>query len=56
VLLKPATVAGPSASAAQAVLAPAEIVRAFLKANGVTTSAGSSDARAAVVRVICVRK
>jgi hypothetical protein len=56
VLLKPATVAGPSASAAQAVLAPAETVRAFLKANGVTTSAGSSDARAAVVRVICVRK
>ncbi|WP_319797257.1 serine protease [Nitrobacter sp.] len=57
VLLKPATVAGPSAPAAQAVLALAETVRAFLKANSVTPSASqSSDAKAAVVRVICVRK
>jgi hypothetical protein len=56
VLLKPGTVAGPSAAAAQAVLAPAETVRAFLKANSVTPASESSDARAAVVRIICVRK
>jgi hypothetical protein len=56
VLLKPATVAGPSTPAAQAVLAPAGTVRAFLKANGVTPASESSDAKAAVVRVICVRK
>jgi hypothetical protein len=56
VLLKPGTVAGPSAAAAQAVLAPAETVRAFLKANSVTPASESSDAKAAVVRVICVRK
>jgi len=35
---------------------PADIVQAFLKANGVTAAVGSSDAKAAVVRVICVRK
>jgi hypothetical protein len=57
-LLKPATIAGLSGSApaAQAVLAPVEVVRAFLKANKVTPASGSSDANAAVVRVICVRK
>ena len=54
-LLKPAVVAGPSV-AAQAALVPAEAVRDFLKASGVTAAGGSSDARAAVVRVICVRK
>jgi len=31
-------------------------VRDFLKANGVNVSGGSSDAKASVVRVICVRK
>jgi peptidoglycan hydrolase-like protein with peptidoglycan-binding domain len=58
-LLKPVVVAGPSnaAPAAQAVLAPADTVRAFLAANKVTTTDGaSSDAKASVVRVICVRK
>jgi peptidoglycan hydrolase-like protein with peptidoglycan-binding domain len=57
-LLKPAMVAGPATAtpAAQAVLVPGDAVREFLKANGVTASAGSSDARTAVVRVICVRK
>jgi peptidoglycan hydrolase-like protein with peptidoglycan-binding domain len=57
-LLKPAVVAGPSnaALAAQATLVPADTVREFLKANGVTAAGGSSDAKAAVVRVICVRK
>jgi hypothetical protein len=57
-LLKPAVVAGPlnAAPAAQAALVPADTVRAFLKANGVDASAGSSDAKASAVRVICVRK
>jgi hypothetical protein len=58
VLLKPVVVAGPpiAAPAAQAALVPADTVREFLKANGVNAAAGSSDAKAAVVRVICVRK
>ena len=57
-LLKPALVAGPANAtpAAQAVLVPADVVREFLKANGVTAAGGSTDAKAAVVRVICVRK
>ncbi len=51
-------VAGPSnpAPAAQATLVPAETVREFLKANGVNATGGSADAKASVVRVICVRK
>ncbi len=57
-LLKPAIVAGPAnaAPAAQAALVPADTVRDFLKANGVDAAGGSSDAKAAVVRVICVRR
>jgi peptidoglycan hydrolase-like protein with peptidoglycan-binding domain len=56
-LSKPAAVAGSVTTApAQSVLVPAETVREFLKANGVVTAQGSDDPRAAVVRVICVRK
>ena len=57
-LLKPVVVAGPpnATTAAQAALVPADTVRDFLKAHGVTASGGSSDAKASVVRVICVRK
>jgi peptidoglycan hydrolase-like protein with peptidoglycan-binding domain len=57
-LLKPALVAGPATAtpAAQAVLVSADTVREFLKANGVNDSGGSADARAAVLRVICVKK
>jgi peptidoglycan hydrolase-like protein with peptidoglycan-binding domain len=57
-LLKPLVLAGTASSAppAQAVLVSADIVRAFLKANGVSASGGSNDAKASVVRVICVRK
>ncbi|MBN9006148.1 MAG: peptidoglycan-binding protein [Rhizobiales bacterium] len=57
-LLKPAVVAGPSnsAPAAQAVLAPADAVRSFLGANKIAAENGSSDAKASVVRIICVRK
>ncbi|KJC47402.1 peptidoglycan-binding protein [Bradyrhizobium sp. LTSP885] len=57
-LLKPVLVAGPANATppAQAALVPADTVRDFLKANGVTPSGGTADAKAAVVRVICVRK
>jgi peptidoglycan hydrolase-like protein with peptidoglycan-binding domain len=57
-LLKPVVVAGPAAATppAQAVLVGADSVREFLKANGVSTAGGSPDAKASVVRVICVRK
>ena len=57
-LLKPVIVAGPAAATptAQSVLVPADSVREFLKANGVNAAGGSSDAKASVVRVICVRK
>ncbi len=57
-LLKPAMVAGPATSvpASQAVMVSAEAVRDFLKANAVTANGASTDAKAAVVRVICVRK
>jgi Trypsin-like peptidase domain/Putative peptidoglycan binding domain len=57
-LLKPVQLAGSTngAPAAQAVLVTADSVRSFLKTNGVTAAGGSTDARASVVRVICVRK
>ncbi|WP_439407480.1 serine protease [Bradyrhizobium sp. DASA03076] len=57
-LLKPAMVAGPATSmpASQAVMVSAETVRDFLKANAVPANGTSTDAKAAVVRVICVRK
>jgi peptidoglycan hydrolase-like protein with peptidoglycan-binding domain len=57
-LLKPVVVAGPpnTTPAAQAALVPADTVHEFLKANGVNASGESSDAKASVVRVICVRK
>jgi peptidoglycan hydrolase-like protein with peptidoglycan-binding domain len=57
-LLKPVVVAGPAnaAPAAQAALVPADTLRDFLKANGVTAAGGSTDPKASVVRVICVRK
>jgi peptidoglycan hydrolase-like protein with peptidoglycan-binding domain len=57
-LLKPVVVAGPANTTppAQAVLVPADTVAEFLKANGVNAAGGSPDAKAAVVRVICVRK
>jgi peptidoglycan hydrolase-like protein with peptidoglycan-binding domain len=57
-LLKPLIVAGPAnaAPAAQAALISADTVRDFINANGVNASGGSADAKASVVRVICVRK
>jgi hypothetical protein len=57
-LLKPVSVAGTATTAAtsQAVLVPSDIVREFLKANGVNANGTSTDVKVAVVRVICVRK
>ena len=55
-LLKPVQVAGPANAAAQAVLVTSDTVRNFLKAHGVNGASGSPDAKASVVRVICVRK
>ena len=56
-LLKPSMVAGPAAvPASQALMVSGETVRNFLKAKDVTANGTSSDAKAAVVRVICVRK
>jgi len=55
-LLKPVVVAGPASGAAQAVLVTSDVVRDFLKANGVNGAGGSPDAKASAVRVICVRK
>jgi len=56
---KPVLFAGPATGAApvQAGLVPAEVVRGFLKANEIVPIRGAvSDAKASVVRVICVRK
>ena len=57
-LLKPVQVAGSTdgVPAAQAVLVTADTVRGFLKTNGVNAAGASADAKASVVRVICVRK
>jgi len=57
-LLKPVLVAGPANGipSAQAVLVTSDTVRDFLKANGINATGGASDAKASVVRVICVRK
>jgi hypothetical protein len=57
-LSKPVQVAGATngVPTAQAVLVTSDMVRDFLKANGVNAAGGSTDAKASVVRVICVRK
>jgi hypothetical protein len=57
-LLKPVVVATATGAspAPQAVLVTPDSVREFLKGNDVIADGKSTDARAAVVRVICVRK
>jgi peptidoglycan hydrolase-like protein with peptidoglycan-binding domain len=50
------TASANTAPATQAVLVSGEAARDFLKANNVTASGTSTDAKAAAVRVICVRK
>lgn len=55
--LKSVVIAGPATATSQAVLAPADVVRNFVKANGVSTEAGKAgDAKASMLRLICVRK
>jgi len=56
--LKPAVVAGPAGTPlpSQALLVPADSVREFLKAKGVTLASGAADAKASVLRLVCVRK
>ena len=58
VQLRPVQYAGPVAgnSAPQAMLAPADLVRDFLKSNEVATDGAAKDVKTAMVRVICVRK
>jgi hypothetical protein len=57
-LMKQAILAGPANAAAstQAVMVSSADVRTFLSGNGVNIDGKSADAKAAVVRVICVRK
>ena len=59
-LLKPLVAATATASnaapASQSVLVTGDTVRKFLKAHEITANGTSTDAKTAVVRVICVRK
>lgn len=57
-LLKTIVVAGPPAATSnQAVLVPTNQVRDFLKTNNVATAVGQkADAKASVLRIVCVRK
>lgn len=56
--LKPAIVAGPAGTPlpSQALLVSADSVRDFLQAKGVAVASSSSDAKASVLRLVCVRK
>lgn len=56
--LKPAVVAGPAGTSlpSQALLVSADAVREFLKAKGVTPVSGAADAKASMLRLVCVRK
>ena len=54
--LKAPVVAGTASAASQAALIPAETVRGFLQAQGITPAAGRGAMDQSVVRVICVRK
>lgn len=58
-LLKPAVIEtpAPATPATDAALVPADQVREFLKANNIASAADQkADAKASVLRVICVRK
>jgi peptidoglycan hydrolase-like protein with peptidoglycan-binding domain len=57
-LLRPSVVAGPpnATPVVQAVMVSSDTVRNFLKTNGVDATGTSTDSKASVVRVICVRK
>jgi peptidoglycan hydrolase-like protein with peptidoglycan-binding domain len=56
--LRPQFIAGPPSGAAQSALIPAETIATFLRAHQLAASgaSGMEKAKAAAVRVICVRK
>ncbi len=56
--LRPQVIAGPPSGAAQSALIPAETIATFLRAHQLAASgaSGMEKAKAAAVRVICVRK
>ncbi len=54
--LQSAVVAGTGPVSQQATLVPADAVRAFLQAQGITPVAGRTTIDQSIVRVICVRK
>jgi hypothetical protein len=57
--LKIPVVAGTTAAAPKATIVTAETIRTFIEANYVAPASGQAgveNARASVVRVICVRK
>ena len=56
VRLKSAIVAGPATAPASASLTSAATVQSFLRANHITPATEQTDAKAAVLRIICVRK
>jgi hypothetical protein len=56
VVLKSSTIAGLAAAAAQASLIPADAVRTFLTAHGISAATNPGPIDQSVVRVICVRK
>jgi peptidoglycan hydrolase-like protein with peptidoglycan-binding domain len=56
VRLRQVIVAGPAPPVNQSAFVPANVVREFLRVNNVTTTSGPPNAKAAVVRLICVRK
>ncbi len=56
--LRPVQYAGPmmGAPAPSAMLVPADAIRDFLSSHDVAVDGGATDAKAAIVRVICIRK
>ena len=54
--LRQVIVAGPAAPVNQSSFVPANTVRDFLRANHVAVVSGPANAKASVVRLICVRK
>ena len=57
--LKPVVVAGTAPAAPKATIVPAEVIRSFIEANHIAPASGQAGVdgcKAAVVRVICVRK
>ena len=54
--MKATAAAGSGAAAAQAILVPADAVRAFLQAQHISPASGAAAVEQSALRVICVRK